>query len=351
LTTDEAWVNFLSTLASQAAMAIENIKMIQSLQEANNDLTLAYDANIEGWSRSLDLRDKETEGHTIRVTKITLELAKEVGISEKELITMRWGAMLHDIGKMGVPDAVLMKPGPLSDEEWKVMKEHPNYAKDLLAPIAFLKNAIEIPYCHHEKWDGSGYPRGLKGEQIPLAARLFAVVDVWDALSSDRYYRKAWPEDKVVQYIREQAGKHFDPWVVDIFLKSYLFAEKPEKAAKILILDDDVEIASALGHSLGDRYSIYTAVSGEEAIYIAKQVKPGLILANLQLPHIDCFELLEKLHAENPKMLGILVSDQTDASVLTRALNLGFIRGILFKPWDMESLSQKIKDVARQYYG
>jgi putative nucleotidyltransferase with HDIG domain len=181
-------------------------------------LVVAYDATIEGWSSALDLRDKETEGHTQRVTRTTIRLARAMGVGDTQLMHLWRGALLHDIGKMGIPDAILLKPGPLTDEEWEIMRQHPDYARNMLAPIAYLRPALDIPYCHHEKWDGTGYPRGLKGEDIPLAARIFAVVDVWDALSFDRPYRMAWPADKVKQYIREQAGRHFEPQIVSLFL-------------------------------------------------------------------------------------------------------------------------------------
>ena len=219
---DAEWFDFLNTLAGQAAIAIENSTLFESLQRSNSELTLAYDATIEGWSHALDLRDKETEGHTQRVTEMTVKLARAFGLSEAELVQVRWGALLHDIGKMGVPDGILLKPGPLTDEEWVVMKKHPTFAYEMLSPIRYLRLALDIPYCHHEKWDGSGYPRGLKGAQIPLVARIFAVVDVWDALTSDRPYRAAWPEEKVLDHIRSLVGTHFDPKVVKICLESGL---------------------------------------------------------------------------------------------------------------------------------
>jgi len=214
----DEWLNFFETIAHQAAIAIDNARLFEGLQRSNTELSLAYNDTIEGWSRALDLRDRETEGHTKRVTEMTVRLARAAGISEEELTHVRRGALLHDIGKMGIPDEVLHKHGPLNDEEWVMMKKHPQYAYDMLRPIAYLIPALDIPYCHHEKWDGTGYPRGLKGERIPLAARLFAVVDVWDALRSDRPYRQGWPEDKVLEYIRLQAGKHFDPRAVELFL-------------------------------------------------------------------------------------------------------------------------------------
>jgi PAS domain S-box-containing protein/putative nucleotidyltransferase with HDIG domain len=213
------WLDFLNTLAGQAGIAIENTTLFENLERSNRDLFHAYDATIEGWSRALDLRDKETEGHTLRVTEMTIKLAHVFGFTEEELLYIRWGALLHDIGKMGVPDHILLKPESLTEEEWIIMRKHAQYAYDLLKPIGFLSRALDIPYCHHEKWDGTGYPRGLKGEEIPLAARLFMVVDVWDALSSDRPYRPAWSEQKVLAYIREQSAKHFDPQVVEAFLK------------------------------------------------------------------------------------------------------------------------------------
>ena len=212
------WLDFLEALASQAAIATDNATMFDNLQKSNIELTLAYDTTLEGWSKALDLRDKETEGHTQRVTEMTLRLAKAMDMSEFELVHIRRGALLHDIGKMGIPDSILLKPGPLDDEEWKVMHFHPEYAYKMLSPISFLRSALDIPYYHHEKWDGTGYPHGLKGEHIPLPARIFTVVDVWDALNSNRSYRAAWPKEKVTEYIREQAGKHFDPKVVEVFL-------------------------------------------------------------------------------------------------------------------------------------
>ena len=217
-TPNAEWLEFLQALAGQAAITIDNTQLFENLQRANTDLSLAYDATIEGWSRAMDLRDHETEGHTLRVTELTLKLARAMHINESQIINIRRGALLHDIGKMGVPDSILLKEGSLTDEEWLEMRKHPMLALDMLQPIAYLREALDIPVCHHEKWDGSGYPRGLKGEQIPLMARVFAIVDVWDALTNDRPYRKGWSKAKTIKYIREQSGKHFDPNIVDIFL-------------------------------------------------------------------------------------------------------------------------------------
>ena len=213
------WLGFLETVAGQAAIAIDSSELFDSLQRSNIELTLAYDTTLEGWARALELRDHETEGHAQRVVELTLRMARALGISEAEIMHVQRGALLHDIGKMGIPDGILLKPGQLTDKEWDIMRQHPVYAHQMLSPIAYLRSAMDIPYCHHEKWDGTGYPRGLNGAQIPLAARIFALVDVWDALLSDRPYRAAWPEERAIQHIREQAGKHFDPQVVEVFLR------------------------------------------------------------------------------------------------------------------------------------
>jgi putative two-component system response regulator len=190
-----------------------------NLQEAHSQLLKAYEATIEGWSHAMDLRDHETEGHSRRVTELTVKLAKEYGMDDDELIQIKRGSLLHDMGKLGIPDQILHKPGPLTDDEWVIMKKHPKLAFDMIYPVEYLRPALDIPYCHHEKWDGTGYPRGLKGEDIPLPARLFAVVDVWDALTSERPYRPPWNEEDVLKFIREQSGQHFDPDVVGLFLK------------------------------------------------------------------------------------------------------------------------------------
>lgn len=211
-------LEFLHTLAGQAVIAIDNAHLFENLQRSNQELSLAYDTTLEGWGKALELRDKETQGHTRRVTDLTLRLAREMGVSEADLVHIRRGVLLHDIGKMGIPDRILRKKGELTEKEWDEMKKHPGYAYELLAPIPYLRPALDIPYCHHEWWDGSGYPRGLKGDAIPLAARIFAVVDVWDALLSVRSYRKPWAMRKVVKYIKEQSGSHFDPKVVQAFL-------------------------------------------------------------------------------------------------------------------------------------
>ncbi len=212
------WLEFLETLAGQVAIAIDNSQLFSNLQRSNLELSQAYDATIEGWSRALDMRDSVTEGHTKRVTEKALTLARIMGMSAGDLVHMRRGILLHDIGKMAIPDTILQKEKDLTAEEWKIMRMHTDYAYEMLAPITYLRPALDIPGSHHEKWDGTGYPRGLKGEQIPLAARIFAVVDVFDALTTNRPYRKAWSKEKAVKYISDEKGKSFDPQVVDVFL-------------------------------------------------------------------------------------------------------------------------------------
>jgi HD-GYP domain-containing protein (c-di-GMP phosphodiesterase class II) len=218
LSLDTDWFAFLNILAEQGALGIDSAMLFRDLQDANQQLIDSYDATIQGLSQALVLRDKETEGHCRRVTELTLQLARAMGIEESELVHIRRGAVLHDIGKIGVPDSILHKPGPLNDAEWDIMRRHPQLAYELLAPIAFLRPALAIPCSHHEHWDGTGYPQGLKGEEIPLAARLFALADVWDALCSDRPYGAAWSIEKVREHIGSLAGAHFDPRVVEVFL-------------------------------------------------------------------------------------------------------------------------------------
>ncbi len=219
-------LGFLGTMCSQAALVIDNVELFGKLQRSNAEMLLSYDATIEALVRALDLRDHETEGHTLRVTDMTVRLARAMGIDKSEIVHIRRGALLHDIGKMGISDSILLKPGPLTPEERAVMQTHTDLAREMLQPISFIKPALPIPYHHHEKWDGTGYPVGLREYQIPLEARIFAVVDVWDAMRSDRPYRKGLPLDEVIAFIRQESGRHFDPEVVAAFLK--LLAEGEE---------------------------------------------------------------------------------------------------------------------------
>ncbi len=219
LQSDERWVETLEEIATQGAILIDNATLLQDLRTTNAELRATYDTTIEGWSRALDLRDRETEGHSRRVTELTLALGRALGLDDEALTQARRGALLHDIGKLGVPDSILQKAGPLDEAEWVVMRRHPVLAHDLLYPIPFLRQALDIPYAHHERWDGTGYPRGLRADEIPLAARVFAVADVFDALTSNRPYRPAWTREQALEHIRDGAETHFDPTVVDAFLE------------------------------------------------------------------------------------------------------------------------------------
>ena len=214
---DQDRLEFLEALAGQAAIALDNSSLFEQLQDSNSELSVAYDATLEGWAKALELRDHETVGHAHRVIEMTLQIANRIGIQGEILQHIRRGALLHDIGKMGIPDSILLKPGPLTPNEWKIMRQHPVHAYEMLKTINYLSPALEIPYFHHERWDGNGYPQGLKGKNIPISARIFAVVDVWDALTSDRPYRPAWTEHQVLEYIERESGRHFDPLVVNAF--------------------------------------------------------------------------------------------------------------------------------------
>ncbi len=213
------WTDFLETLGGQAAIAIDSAGLFQSLQRTNFDLIRSYDATLEGWARALELHNKDNEGQTQRTTELALELGRLMRMNDTELIHLRRGALLHDIGMMAIPDEILFKPEPLDEKDWELVKQHPIFARQMLAPIQFLRRALDVPYFHHERWDGSGYPLGLQSESIPLAARVFAVVDVWDALQSDRPFRPAWPREKALQYIQANAGVLFDPQVVAAFME------------------------------------------------------------------------------------------------------------------------------------
>jgi PAS domain S-box-containing protein len=219
---EREWLDFLEALSHQAAIAIDNASMFEQLQRSHEEIIHAYEMTIEGWSRALDIRDNETHGHSQRVAALTIMTAETLGINGKELVNVRRGALLHDIGKLGVPDSILLKPGKLTDEEMAVMKRHPTIAYEILSPIPFLREALDIPYLHHEKWDGSGYPKGMAGEHIPVPSRIFAVIDVWDALRSDRPYRPAWNQERIIEYLKAEKGKHFDPAIVDVFLAKIL---------------------------------------------------------------------------------------------------------------------------------
>lgn len=214
----EADIPTMQAFANQIAVALENARLMNQLTNANQALETAYQKTLEGWVQALDLRDNETEGHTLRVSLETVKLSRHMGINEAELKPIYQGALLHDIGKMAIPDHILLKPGPLSTDEWMVMRQHPVLAYRWLKSIEYLRDAVVIPYCHHERWDGQGYPQGLKGDEIPYWARIFAVIDVWDAMRSDRPYRQGLSQAETLDYICDQSGRHFDPSVVNAFL-------------------------------------------------------------------------------------------------------------------------------------
>jgi putative nucleotidyltransferase with HDIG domain/PAS domain S-box-containing protein len=214
-----SWADRLPEIGGFALDVTERVLADEKLNAANRDLKAAYDQTLQGWAQALELHERETFGHSKGVVDLAVKLSREMGLKEEDLEHVRRGALLHDIGKMGVSDAILQKPGPLSAEEWVIVKRHPALAYNWLSPIAYLRPAIDIPYCHHERWDGSGYPRQLAGEQIPLIARIFAVIDVFRALREQRSYGRVWSREESLEYIRSQSGIHFDPHVVDVFLR------------------------------------------------------------------------------------------------------------------------------------
>lgn len=216
---DPEWKIFFTMIAGQAAIAIVHVNQFHDIRRLNAELLNSYENTLEGWAKVLEFKDRETKGHSDRVTNMALKLGKAIGLTAEELVHLRRGAILHDIGKLCIPEKILFKEGPLNDAEWEIMKQHPIYAQEFVADIHFLQPATNILLFHHERWDGSGYPLGLKGKQIPLGARIFMVIDVWDALSHDRPYRKAWPKERVLEYLQVNAGVLFDPEIVEIFLR------------------------------------------------------------------------------------------------------------------------------------
>ena len=217
--TNQAFPYDYFSVLSLFVLALVSFLVTRILTHTIREVIQAYDETIQGWSMALELRDPLTKGHSERVVKLTLQLARTLGVKESQLIHLRRGVLLHDLGKMAVPDSILNKAGPLTELEWEVMRRHPIYAYQFLSSIDYLAPALEIPYCHHEKWDGTGYPRGLKGDQIPLSARIFAVVDVWDSLTSERVYRSTWSREQALEYIRDQSGKYFEPRVANTFCR------------------------------------------------------------------------------------------------------------------------------------
>ena len=330
-------------------------------QKAALELAFAYEATIEGWARALDLRDKETEGHSRRVTDLSVRLARAMRVSDADCVHIRRGALLHDIGKMGIPDSILLKPSRLNAEEWEIMSRHPQYASELLAPIAYLRPALDIPYCHHEKWDGSGYPRGLRGEDVPLAARIFAVVDIWDALRSDRPYRPAWSEQQAREHLASLAGTHLDPRVVDEFFRMLLSLEAAQEeregsagagvraGSSILVVDDYLPNVKLLKRWLTeDGYDVLTADSGESALAEVARRHPSLILLDVEMPEPDGLAVCQRLkqHPETARIPIIFLSG-VDLSGNERAKRVG-ADDYLMKPIDAFELRFHIRRVLEE---
>ncbi len=327
-------------------------------QQALLELANAYEATVEGWSNALDLRDRETDGHSRRVTELTVRLAGRMGVADAEIVHIRRGALLHDIGKMGVPDAILHKPAALSPDEWDVMRQHPVFAQQLLAPIEYLRPALDIPYCHHEKWDGTGYPRGLSGDAIPLAARIFAAVDIWDALRSDRPYRAAWTAERTREHLASLSGTHLDPAVVTAFLQMLddgsgigaapiaASVAQPAPVTRILVVDDYAANVKLLKRLLaGEGYDVETASTGREALAAAAAQRFDLVLLDILIPEPD----------------GVTVCRTLKADAATAAIPVMFMSGMevgsreadarqladdyIAKPIDLYELRVRVRDL------
>ena len=391
---DAEWRDYFETLAGQAAIAIDGAVMFEQLQRANDELTVAYDATIEGWSRALDLRDRETEGHTQRVTEMSVRLGRHMGLSEADLVHLRRGALLHDIGKMGVPDSILLKPGPLTEEEWRIMRLHPEYAFEWLSPIPFLRPALDVPYAHHERWDGSGYPRGLKGDAIPLAARIFTAVDIWDALSSDRPYRRGWPSEEVRAHLQSLAGVHLDAAVVEVFLQlldadhtflprttdsdtepnsrpsqqgtndgetpatdlSTFAAVAPEPdrtgdADRVTILlaenqSPSISVMTRTLQALG--HEVVSASDGNQAWEIVRSNRARLVIAEWSLSGIDGLELCRRIRSQLGELscYVILTTGRMGDDAHRQALRAG-ADDVLVKPIDSQDLIVRLERARR----
>jgi putative two-component system response regulator len=289
-------------------------------QRAALELALAYDATLEGWARALELRDSETEGHSRRVASMTDQLALALGVPEEERVHIHRGALLHDIGKMAVPDGILLKPGALNEEEWKILRLHPSHAVELLSPIEYLKPALDIPAYHHERWDGTGYPNGLAGENIPLAARIFAVADVWDALAHARPYRKAWSVIEVTRHLESLAGSHLDPHIVGVFLRLIregkidpeVGTERPEPATLLVIDGSEGSLLLVRRWLERDGYRVLTERAGDAAVALAEQEKPDLIVLDVTGPATESLQVCSRIK-EAPGMAHVPVLMLTGA--------------------------------------
>jgi putative two-component system response regulator len=304
-------------------------------QRAALELALAYDATLEGWARALELRDSETEGHSRRVAALTDQLALALGVPDEARVHIHRGALLHDIGKMAVPDGILLKPGSLNDEEWKILRQHPAHAVELLSPIEYLTPALDIPAYHHERWDGTGYPNGLAGDAIPLAARIFAVADVWDALVHSRPYREAWSVAEVTRHVESLAGSHLDPHIVEVFLKLVRAgkidpAEDPAEAPPVtlLVVDDTESNLRLIKRWLErDGYTVMTARNGREAMAAIGRELPALVVLDVTMPGPSGLQVCEAIKtdprtAQVPVVLltGAAISDEKRAGTRADAI-------------------------------
>jgi response regulator RpfG family c-di-GMP phosphodiesterase len=356
----------LADAQSRRARRVAERVLRDHAQQGVLELAAAYEATLEGWARALDLRDRETEGHSRRVTDLTVRLARAMGISDAECVHIRRGALLHDIGKMGIPDGILLKPFPLSPEEWEIMWRHPTYAQELLAPVEYLRPALDIPYCHHEKWDGTGYPRGLSGEDIPFAARMFAVVDIWDALRSHRPYRPAWSDDKARGHIATLAGSHLDPHVTATFLEMLASPERgnlaltggvnagpPRASGTILVVDDYLANLALVKRWLAsDGYHVVTAGSGDAALAAVAEHQPDLVLLDIMIPEPDGFTVCRRIK-DSPatsRIPVIFMSGLDAAATDSAAAKLG-ADDYLTKPVDAYELRVRIRRVLERNSG
>ncbi|MEX2270356.1 MAG: HD domain-containing phosphohydrolase [Vicinamibacterales bacterium] len=303
-------------------------------QRAALELALAYDATLEGWARALELRDSETEGHSRRVAALTDQLALALGVPDEARVHIHRGALLHDIGKMAVPDGILLKPGSLNEDEWKILRQHPAHAVELLSPIEYLQPALEIPAYHHERWDGTGYPNGLKGEGIPIAARIFAVADVWDALVHARPYRKAWSVTEVTRHVESLAGSHLDPNIVEVFLKlvrsGKIDAGEGVEAdpATLLVVDDTASNLELIKRWLErDGYRVVTAGSGREALASLDKALPDLVVVDVSMPAPNGIQVCDRIKS-NPRtahlpvvlLTGAVIADDVRARTQADAI-------------------------------
>ncbi len=391
LVPDAEWLAFVETLAGQAAVAIENASLLEGLRNAHAELITAYEATIEGWARALDLRDKETEGHSRRVTEMTVQVARALGMSESELVHIRRGALLHDIGKMGIPDSILLKPGPLTDEELTVMRRHPELAVEMLWPIEFLRPALEIPHYHHEKWDGTGYPKGLVGEAIPLSARIFAAVDISRWLSSDRPYRHAWRPERVRSHLETLSGSHLDPKVTTVFLEmlgefsrgsmtkpgiKMTTASTPRgtpalplsrialshrddpghtchRHLPILLVEDDPGMARALGRTLESMgHMIVSAHDGQEAWKLFQEGGIRMVIADWNLPFLNGLELCQRIRELSGRSYTyiLLLTGKGGTENRLEGLNAG-ADDFLVKPFNIRELAARLQIAASNPLG